>query len=1291
MSKFEKHTILLIGLLIYSSSNLFSQVQERYFSDTEVKPGSTVEYSISSNGYLFFCGSTVNTFTNQPYVSKIDSLGNLIWNSSDFDTASLNICTYKQIFADRGNLYGYQECNGTMSRYIKMDALTGQTTWGKDFNIKTTQIIDYDSSSFIVSFLTATYNKPGFFFVSKNNGDTSGTKIMGSNVSSIYAMSLDPNHEIYFSIKDTLFKFSAAIGHPLLWKTVTPTSSYIKDHVRLLVGSSDSMYACSIYTNSAQTSLNGKVLCFNKVNGALLWETIATSTSNSDQQVNNVSVLEDDSTIVTSWKHAYVGSGSNQLITCKIRKKEGGLVWKSKITYTKHSAAIAIAEDNQNNLYLTGYFNSDNYGPGNWNLIKLNGKNGQTLFEVKIAEDTAVNNGLSWGKAAYVYNNKVVLLGEIETGENESKVCRIELDKSNGAVQSKKYFGGAYRIKSSVVDLVNYSKDFNIILKQYGRKLEVENYNRTRTLLWSKVLQKPTLFYGGKIAKGKGKIAIVGFSGNIDFNQPNAISPTNYLNIVILDSATGNVQKQVNLSIGDPSLELVDVFLDSTDELYVFYKIANTLYMIKVYAGFYSYSSPINLGSYLDYFCESSKLYTDISSTELCFFGFTYPSLRSINKQTLAITNFGNNAPYFSTCRDALRDKNNLIYMGGSLLGNEYLVCYNLSTRDTVWTKLYPNSNGEIYKLSFDKDSSNLIAVSVIGNNTRLRCLSKLDGTLLWTKTRLSPSGQASVPTDLKFNKANNTAIYTGYTGITSNSSAFVEVVSLVDSSVVLSVIKSGDSIGFNRSTVAGVFEDGATWFCGNVKLTNKGDAGFIFEFVEGDTLNTLRGYTFYDLNKNGIKDSIEAVLPFIKTAMPDNAHSNFSNLAGEYTYFVGSGNHTIQSQPVLHWMLSSDSSEYHLNLGYHQNISNLNFGYVPKDTICSLSLAISSGYTRCDNAVPFYVSCKNDGTMANSGIIWCRTDSRIQNITWIDQPDTILSIHAFGWHYNNMFPSQILTKQFLVTVPGISAGIQLGDSITLSAFSKPNNYNDTFDFTYSPAIFCSFDPNDKLTNPKRGEPNYILPSEKITYTIRFQNTGNDTAKNIVVIDTLDKNLQLSTLKIISSSHFDKLSFSTDSPSIYFNFLNINLPDSGKSYSGSQGFVTFQVEPVKGLIPQTVITNTANIYFDANPAIVTNLVKNTIVNNIPLAIISNGDAYSSWTIYPNPNNGKLIIANPVFKKSDKLELNVYNILGERVHTENPKLRNGELELNHSLPSGIYLLKVAVANQQVNVKFIVARE
>jgi outer membrane protein assembly factor BamB len=177
---------------------------------------------------------------------------------------------------------------------------------------------------------------------------------------------LDPNHEIYFSIKDTLFKFSAAIGHPLLWKTVTPTSSYIKDHVRLLVGSSDSMYACSIYTNSAQTSLNGKVLCFNKVNGALLWETIATSTSNSDQQVNNVSVLEDDSTIVTSWKHAYVGSGSNQLITCKIRKKEGGLVWKSKITYTKHSAAIAIAEDNQNNLYLTGYFNSDNYGP--WKL-----------------------------------------------------------------------------------------------------------------------------------------------------------------------------------------------------------------------------------------------------------------------------------------------------------------------------------------------------------------------------------------------------------------------------------------------------------------------------------------------------------------------------------------------------------------------------------------------------------------------------------------------------------------------------------------------------------------------------------------------------------------------------------------------------------------------------------------------------------------------------------------------------------------------------------------------------------
>ncbi len=49
-----------------------------------------------------------------------------------------------------------------------------------------------------------------------------------------------------------------------------------------------------------------------------------------------------------------------------------------------------------------------------------------------------------------------------------------------------------------------------------------------------------------------------------------------------------------------------------------------------------------------------------------------------------------------------------------------------------------------------------------------------------------------------------------------------------------------------------------------------------------------------------------------------------------------------------------------------------------------------------------------------------------------------------------------------------------------------------------------SFDPNDKNVFPTGyGSEGYITAQQELKYTIRFQNTGNDTAFIIVVVDTL--------------------------------------------------------------------------------------------------------------------------------------------------------------------------------------------
>jgi len=59
-------------------------------------------------------------------------------------------------------------------------------------------------------------------------------------------------------------------------------------------------------------------------------------------------------------------------------------------------------------------------------------------------------------------------------------------------------------------------------------------------------------------------------------------------------------------------------------------------------------------------------------------------------------------------------------------------------------------------------------------------------------------------------------------------------------------------------------------------------------------------------------------------------------------------------------------------------------------------------------------------------------------------------------------------------------------------------------------------------------------------------------------------------------------------------FEGIHLPDSSMSQELSQGFVTFYVNIRDGLTHGTELNNTAEIYFDNNPAIVTNTTNHTI-------------------------------------------------------------------------------------------------
>ncbi|MFK7904196.1 MAG: SdrD B-like domain-containing protein [Chitinophagales bacterium] len=143
--------------------------------------------------------------------------------------------------------------------------------------------------------------------------------------------------------------------------------------------------------------------------------------------------------------------------------------------------------------------------------------------------------------------------------------------------------------------------------------------------------------------------------------------------------------------------------------------------------------------------------------------------------------------------------------------------------------------------------------------------------------------------------------------------------------------------------------------------------------------------------------------------------------------------------------------------------------------------------------------------------------------------------------------------------------------------------------------IIGSFDPNDKSVHPTGiTNQHYIAEGTELTYKVRFQNTGNDTAFRVSIIDTLQSEyLDLQTFKITNTSHPYEAHIN-DQNVLIVEFDNILLPDSTTNEPESHGFVQYKITSFQDAPQNSIVTNLANIYFDYNQPITTNTVFNTI-------------------------------------------------------------------------------------------------
>ena len=252
------------------------------------------------------------------------------------------------------------------------------------------------------------------------------------------------------------------------------------------------------------------------------------------------------------------------------------------------------------------------------------------------------------------------------------------------------------------------------------------------------------------------------------------------------------------------------------------------------------------------------------------------------------------------------------------------------------------------------------------------------------------------------------------------------------------------------------------------------------------------------------------------------------------------------------------------------------------------VTINVFNGRARPGIVFKSQVSITNHGAPVNGYLEWTNTSNEGQSLLKNVSADPAAQSTAndrVEWTPVSLGYEE--TQTFNVTAD-LQDTAAIGDWIRTLGRLYSNESQQFYSDSMTTSVRNSYDPNDIKVNLNSIEPGFTAQdTATLKYTIRFQNTGNDTAYKVVVTDTVDPLLDISTLQLGVSSH--NYSFAVLEGDVFeWTFDNINLVDSTTNLEKSQGFLTFRIHPKSEMQLGDDVAQTANIYFDLNPPVITN-------------------------------------------------------------------------------------------------------
>ncbi len=425
-----------------------------------------------------------------------------------------------------------------------------------------------------------------------------------------------------------------------------------------------------------------------------------------------------------------------------------------------------------------------------------------------------------------------------------------------------------------------------------------------------------------------------------------------------------------------------------------------------------------------------------------------------------------------------------------------------------------------------------------------------------------------------------------------------------------------------------------------------------------------LETRAYHDANNNCIKEESENFLNKMEIKITDSQLSRtvFTNNRGFYTSNVPADTYTAESKDQGIWTSSCPST-------VTVNIGDTGIQKVPFFTNCTsqdLKIDMSTTVVRPGFDVTYFITIVNNGS-ANS-------ETSTTEIT-VPNDFTVLDAN-FEWinNVNNVvtFEIPVLKQNEEIQIElqlNANREMIIGNETTLSANILTTSNDCDFDnnsIQYAQTIVGSIDPNEIHVNPI-GETNkhFIKSTQQLTYKILFQNKGTYEATNVIITDSLDAGLDISTIASFKSSHNGSVKYTNDGV-ITWTFLNIGLPFEEEDEEGSNGYVEFSISPKANQENEAVIENNADIYFDFNDPIRTNTVFNTISDEYFL-----NKKNAQLIVFPNPN--KTFFTLELWTKEIIYNTQILNTMGKIVYNKNES--KSLIEINHNWEPGAYLVKV----------------